>query len=251
MPKRSRPEKGPDGWTPSQVVGHNITRARELRGLTQMQIAERMTRFTGSPWVQATVAQAEGSVRGERVRQFNANELVALARTFDLPIVWFLTPPDPGQGPERLVTPDHPRGIGWEHLVVALVGHADNFGPWTDRMAHWAGLAWGVDAPPGDPPLPAEPPAAAYLPQRTNAITHEDVALAAAIGLVRKQFGPKDGPLDPGFLDDLSATLYRLEKLVGTLRGYTARQLVAGQDIVEAAEDRARSQRPPGTSKRR
>lgn len=72
-------------WTASQVVAHNLSRARELRGLTQVQVAERLSRFTGTKWSQATVAQAEGSVSGQRIRQFTANELVALARTFDLP----------------------------------------------------------------------------------------------------------------------------------------------------------------------
>src|SRR5437660_9602165 len=85
-------------WTASQVVAHNLTRARELRGLTQTEIAERLSRFTGSNWSQATVAQAEGSVGGQRVRQFTANELVALARTFDLPVLVFFLPPDDGEG---------------------------------------------------------------------------------------------------------------------------------------------------------
>ncbi len=34
-------------WTASQVVAHNVTRGRELRGLTQAEMAERLTRFTG------------------------------------------------------------------------------------------------------------------------------------------------------------------------------------------------------------
>src|SRR3954449_12151477 len=89
-------------WTASQVVAHNLTRARELRGLTQVEVAERLTRFTGSNWSQATVAQAEGSIAGIRVRQFTANELVALARAFDLPLLFFFLPPDDGAG--RLVT---------------------------------------------------------------------------------------------------------------------------------------------------
>jgi hypothetical protein len=43
-------------WMASQVVAHNVTRARELRGLTQVEVAERLTKFTGSWWSQATVA---------------------------------------------------------------------------------------------------------------------------------------------------------------------------------------------------
>ncbi len=40
----------------SQVVAHNLSRARELRGLTQTEVAERLARFTGARWSQATVA---------------------------------------------------------------------------------------------------------------------------------------------------------------------------------------------------
>lgn len=124
MPRAQRPT-AERNWTASQVVAHNLTRARELRGLTQGEIAERLSRFTGSNWTQATVAQAEGSVTGQRVRQFTANELVALARTFDLPVTFFFLPPGGSQG--RLVTDDHPHGLPWEYLMVLVLGHRDNF----------------------------------------------------------------------------------------------------------------------------
>ena len=90
----ARKRAEPKAWTASQVVAHNLTRARKLRGMSQAEIAERLTRLTGTNWAQATVAQAEGSVSGERVRQFTANELVALARTFDLPLLYFFLPPE-------------------------------------------------------------------------------------------------------------------------------------------------------------
>ena len=41
---------------------------------------------------------------GNRVRQFTANELVALARTFDLPVLYFFLPPEDKAGTLR--TPD-------------------------------------------------------------------------------------------------------------------------------------------------
>ncbi|MGH9269178.1 MAG: hypothetical protein ACRD0D_13520, partial [Acidimicrobiales bacterium] len=84
MARSKSPE--PRTWNASQVVAHNMTRARQLRGLTQAEIATRLVAFTGNPWSQATVAQAEGSVLGVRVRHFTATELVALARVFDLPV---------------------------------------------------------------------------------------------------------------------------------------------------------------------
>ena len=137
-------------WTASQVVAHNFTRARELRGLTQAEIAERLSRFTGSKWTQATVAQAEGSVSGQRVRQFTANELVALARTFDLPVLFFFLPPDDGDG--SLATDDRKAGLPWECLLLLVLGHRGNFGVLAERSANWQHvLARGVDVPAGDP----------------------------------------------------------------------------------------------------
>jgi transcriptional regulator with XRE-family HTH domain len=136
-------------WTASQVVAHNLTRARELRGLTQAEIAERLSRFTGSNWSQATVAQAEGSVGGQRVRQFTANELVALARTFDLPVLFFFLPPDDGEG--QLATEDARAGLPWEYLLLLVLGHRGNFGVLAERSINWQHvLTAGVDIPSGD-----------------------------------------------------------------------------------------------------
>jgi transcriptional regulator with XRE-family HTH domain len=136
-------------WTASQVVAHNLTRARELRGLTQTEIAERLSRFTGSNWSQATVAQAEGSVGGQRMRQFTANELVALARTFDLPVLFFFLPPDDGEG--QLATEDARAGLPWEYLLLLVLGHRGNFGVLAERNANWQHvLTHGVDIPAGD-----------------------------------------------------------------------------------------------------
>ena len=93
-------------WTASQVVAHNVTRARHLRGLAQVEVAKRLRRFTGTNWTQTTAAQAEGSISGIRVRQFTANELVALARTFELPVLFFFMPPEDER--RGLGTPDSP-----------------------------------------------------------------------------------------------------------------------------------------------
>lgn len=72
------------------------------------------------------MAQAEGSVGGQRVRQFTANELVALARTLDLPVLLFFLPPDDGDG--TLVTDDRRAGLPWEYLLLLVLGHRGNFG---------------------------------------------------------------------------------------------------------------------------
>lgn len=95
------------------------------------------------------MAQAEGSVSGVRVRQFSAVELVALARVFDLPVVYFLMPPD--EGAAGLATPDSPaRGWPWEYLLVLVWGHSENFGALAERAAGWAHAAALVSVPQAD-----------------------------------------------------------------------------------------------------
>jgi transcriptional regulator with XRE-family HTH domain len=95
--------------TPNQVVASNLKRARELRGWTQEQAAERLERYLGSRWSKANYSAAERAVTGRRPRTFDADDLLAFARTFELPITWFLLPPH-GREP-LLSTPDDPDGV--------------------------------------------------------------------------------------------------------------------------------------------
>jgi len=75
------------------VVAYNFGAARELRGWTQDETARRLAPYLGQVLPKAFISSIERSVEGGRTRLFNAAELVAFARTFDLPLVWFLLPP--------------------------------------------------------------------------------------------------------------------------------------------------------------
>jgi hypothetical protein len=100
------------------------------------------------------------------MRQFTANELVALARTFDVPILYFFMPPD-GAG-RRLVTEDRPAGLPCEYLLALLFGHQGNFSILADRTASWAHLLInGVDAPLSD--ILLDPGEAGSASSRTTA----------------------------------------------------------------------------------
>ena len=127
------------GWAPNQVVAHNMTRARELRGLTQVEVADRLALFTGNKWSQATVAQAEGTVHGGRMRNFTINELYALARTFDLPILWFLVPPAPDAevAADGVSFPDDAGPDDWRRMLLYALGHRGNYGDLADALATW------------------------------------------------------------------------------------------------------------------
>jgi transcriptional regulator with XRE-family HTH domain len=64
--------------------------------LTQEAAAERLSEYVDHPWSKATWSAAERSVDGEKERRFSADELLALARAFDVPVGWFYLPPEEG-----------------------------------------------------------------------------------------------------------------------------------------------------------
>jgi transcriptional regulator with XRE-family HTH domain len=124
----------PRTWTPNQVVAHNLTRARILRGWTQDQAAAELAPYLGFHLSAASFSAIERSIAGSRVKQFTADELVALSRAFDLPLGWWLTPPPDG----AMHTPDHQRtGIDFNELVDIVLGTRDTLPAWTDALQKW------------------------------------------------------------------------------------------------------------------
>jgi len=125
----------PRTWSPNQVVAHNLTRARLLRGWTQDQASEALAPYLGSRLSLASFSAIERSIAGTRVKQFTADELVALSRAFDLPLGWWFTPPPDG----AMHTPDHPRtGVDFDALVDVVLGTPDTLPAWTDALEQWA-----------------------------------------------------------------------------------------------------------------
>lgn len=123
MPRRKRAEPAHEvplyfGLTPNQVVAYNLAQARLLRGWTQDQASAALEPHVGKRWSKATFSAAERSVDGERVRQFDADEVVAFARAFDLPVSWFFLPPPPWAGPGAPVRLETPAGGLGEPLAV-------------------------------------------------------------------------------------------------------------------------------------
>ena len=108
VPRRSKTDPRYEGMTANQVVAYNLTRARQLRGWTQTQATEALEPHLGMRWSGASVSQAERSVAGKFIRNFNADEIVAFAQAFELPVTWFFLPPPPWKdgGPVKLATPD-------------------------------------------------------------------------------------------------------------------------------------------------
>lgn len=131
-----RPKRGAAaryrGMDPNQVVAHNLARARQLRGWTQDEAAAALEPYLGVRWSNASWSQAERSVAGKFVRRFDAEEIVAFARAFELPVTWFFLPPPAWKdgAPVKLSTADA-RRFGTElALLVDLV-----FGDDADQRA--------------------------------------------------------------------------------------------------------------------
>ena len=110
--------------TANQLVAYNLRRAREMRGETQEQVAQRLWPYIGEKWSKASFSIAEKSAEpGHRKRNFNANELLAFACVFQKPVAWFFTPPD-GVDDVTCGEPlDVSRHVGRNQLLDVVLPH--------------------------------------------------------------------------------------------------------------------------------
>jgi transcriptional regulator with XRE-family HTH domain len=127
VPRRSTPPPPPEVDL-NQVVAYNVRAARELRGWTQDEFAERLEPYVGQRLTQASVSAIERAWDGERRREFDAHELLTFAIVFDLPIIWFLLPPP---GDHRLMRATT-RPV--DELYAWLLGRPDQLPPLYDRL---------------------------------------------------------------------------------------------------------------------
>ena len=132
-----RGEQNERSFTPNQVVAQRIAIARQLRGWTQEEAADRLEPFLGARWSGATFSIVERSVDGKRIRQFSADELVALSRAFEVPIGWWVTP-SWGDDSAVVVTPDAPDGLPAQLMVDVVMGEVDGFEAWANELLLWA-----------------------------------------------------------------------------------------------------------------
>jgi transcriptional regulator with XRE-family HTH domain len=112
----------------NEIVAYNFRRARELRGLTQDEAARALEPFLGQRLPQASVSAIERAFGGDRRREFDAQEILAFACAFDLPMLWFfLPPPDDLRALER--TSDRVN-----ELYTLVLGREDQLDELYDRF---------------------------------------------------------------------------------------------------------------------
>jgi transcriptional regulator with XRE-family HTH domain len=196
-------------YSPNQVVALNVARARALRGWTQEEAAAALAPYLGTRWSTASFSAVERSTAGSRVKQFSADELVALSRGFGLPIGWFFVPP-PASEAAGLHAPDAGmRGHEMGLLVDAVLGTPESFEAWRQALVAYgvdaAGVRGDVDVAPGAEELDAD----------LGAMT----TLRAAVAL-REVFGDIDGARH--VLAGLTNLLDRLEPQPRPRRGAKA-----------------------------
>jgi transcriptional regulator with XRE-family HTH domain len=80
----------------NQLVSYNMWRARRASTWTQQEVAELLEKYTGRTWSNASVSAAERAWQGGRPRRFDASEIVALAKIFDEPMIYFFMPDEMG-----------------------------------------------------------------------------------------------------------------------------------------------------------
>jgi hypothetical protein len=86
----------------------------------------------------ASYSAIERSIGGGRVKQFSADELVALARGFRLPLLWFFLPPPLDDDPGLHIPHASSRGIEFTEFLDIVFGTADTQGPYRDALRQWA-----------------------------------------------------------------------------------------------------------------
>ena len=105
--------------TANQLVGYNLSRIRRTLGLSQDQAADRLAPYIGTRWSRNVYSAAERSYDGGRVRQFDGDELLAMALAFGVPVAYFLLPPRP-EDRDGAVLVSGKTEVGWRQLVGAL-----------------------------------------------------------------------------------------------------------------------------------
>jgi hypothetical protein len=121
--------------TPNQVVAYNVVKARSLRRWTQEEAAEQLAPYLGAKLSGPSFSALERSaVKVDRIKQFTADDLLALSRGFDLPIGYFFTPPPPGADAGLYASDAGVKGLDPIVLLDAILGTPDNLGYWADEL---------------------------------------------------------------------------------------------------------------------
>ena len=124
-------------WTANQIVAFNVAKARLLRGWTQEEAAAALAPYLGVRMSAASFSAIERSVDVARPREFSANEILAFARGFRVPVTWFFTPPGFWEG-VGISTPDAgEEGLDAEEILDAVLGTPETLADYREYLFTW------------------------------------------------------------------------------------------------------------------
>jgi transcriptional regulator with XRE-family HTH domain len=112
------------------VVSYNVKTIRDVRKMTQQDVAQSLARLTGQLLPQASISAMEQGFLGGRRRRFDAHELYLLSIVFGVPISYFFLPP-PGSGLRELADSGRPVS----ELYVSLLGDEHQLSEVDTRLA--------------------------------------------------------------------------------------------------------------------
>jgi transcriptional regulator with XRE-family HTH domain len=162
--------------TINQLVGYNMAQYRRAAGLTQAELGKRLGR-----WTKVAVSAAERSQDGIRVRKFDADELVTIARALGVPVIALFLPPEDD-------------GIIWRYVL-----DGPGFPDLSTLLPHiMAG------------PIPDSPPMAAYRKR----------LIALGVGVVQDKLEHDARELQHQAIRSLAEQRVELERRVDDLRAF-------------------------------
>jgi hypothetical protein len=94
--------------SPCQVVAWKLEKIRTLRGLSQDEAALLLEPYLGRRMSRAAFSQAERCLDKGKIRRFDADEIVAFARAFEMPIPYWFSPAEPHRHGKRVVVNGKP-----------------------------------------------------------------------------------------------------------------------------------------------
>jgi len=120
------------------LVSYNLAEFRNAVGMTQKQLGEQL-----GGWSEASVSAAERGWDGRRVREFDADEIVGIARALGVPaIAMLLPPPDSGTGIDYVFEAG-PSQLSWDDLLQEVVtdylGDTKSMEAFRDRLRQLGG----------------------------------------------------------------------------------------------------------------
>ncbi|MDQ6783440.1 MAG: helix-turn-helix transcriptional regulator [Actinomycetota bacterium] len=135
MPRRRK--QTPQLLTVNQIIAFNVAKARLMRGWTQEEAARAIAPYLGTLLSPASFSAIERSVDAGRVREFDGDELLAFARGFRVPLVWFFTPPTTWDGVGIATADAGAEGLDPLVMLHAVLGTPETIPEYKQFLFSW------------------------------------------------------------------------------------------------------------------